>query len=259
MNYGCVPDAAPIAPVTCATGILCNELAENVATAAGGAVVRLGSDSSTVVNRVAMRRNQAQNLIAFVADQSPISGTDDYLEIHESLLADNTTSGSLVEATGGASGTRMIVDTTTIANNHFADLSPVIDAHTNFLDVTNSIVDQPTQPSMTFAGEAGDLSARYVLTNDANPFTGGTGIVEGAPAYVDAANGDYHQTRTSPGVDFAPAPNGSDLDANPRTVDLGDVPNQFGPVDVGAYEIQTQLPGACAVADTIFCNGFDGT
>jgi hypothetical protein len=34
---------------------------------------------------------------------------------------------------------------------------------------------------------------------------------------------------------------------------LTDVPNTFGPLDLGAYEIQL----GCARADTVFCNGFD--
>lgn len=260
MNYGCIPETAPIPPVACATGNLCNEIAENMATAADGSVILLQSNGSMVVNRVAMRRNQAQNLLVFVADQSPINGVGDYLQMHESLLVDNTMTGNLIAGSGGAAGTGMVVDTTTIANNHFSDLYYVIAAQTNFLEVTDSIIDQPSQPSLAFFGDSGNLTTRYVLTNDTIPFSGGTGIVDGVPTYVDAANGDYHQARTSLGVDFAPALNGSDLDANPRTVDLDDVPNLFGPADVGAYEIQTQLPpSACAVADTIFCNGFDGT
>jgi hypothetical protein len=62
--------------------------------------------------------------------------------------------------------------------------------------------------------------------------------------------------RTSLGVDFAPSGTGSDLDRRPRTVDLIDIPNAFGPMDLGAYEIQNQIV-ACAVGDTIFCDGFD--
>ena len=82
--------------------------------------------------------------------------------------------------------------------------------------------------------------------------------VDGAPQFVDAANGDYHQALTSPGVDFAPANDGVDLDGNPRTLDLTDVVNQWGPLDVGAYEIQAGKIIGCSVADTIFCDGFDG-
>src|SRR5262249_9537728 len=47
-----------------------------------------------------------------------------------------------------------------------------------------------------------------------------------------------------------------DLDGNARNVDLPDVPNRYGPMDLGAYEVQTD--DACANPDTVFCDGFDG-
>jgi hypothetical protein len=56
---------------------------------------------------------------------------------------------------------------------------------------------------------------------------------------------------------MAPAADGVDRDGNPRTLDLFDVPDQWGPLDVGAYEIQTQASGPCSAPDTIYCNGFD--
>jgi hypothetical protein len=104
------------------------------------------------------------------------------------------------------------------------------------------------------------MTAQYILTNDTIPFTGHAGIIDGAPQFVDAANAHYHLLRTSPGVDYAPAIDGVDLDGNPRSVDLADIGNGDGWLDVGAFEIQDQLPPAsCAVADTIYCSGFEAT
>jgi hypothetical protein len=157
-------------------------------------------------------------------------------------------------AYGSAAQTQVTVDTCTITNNSMPQNDYVLGVETNFAEVTNSIVHQPLQPSLLFTGPAGDLTAAYLLTNDTIPFTGHAGIVDGAPLFVDAANGDYHQARNSPGVDFAPANDGMDLDGNPRTLDLFDVSDHWGPMDVGAYEIQIQ---GCAGADTIFCNGFE--
>ena len=86
----------------------------------------------------------------------------------------------------------------------------------------------------------------------------GTGIIEGAPSFVDAANGDCHLQHALLGVDGAPddvaADIARDLDGAPRVVDLPGAPNEFGPLDPGAYEIQP----ACARGDTIFCDGSDG-
>jgi hypothetical protein len=76
--------------------------------------------------------------------------------------------------------------------------------------------------------------------------------VLGIPQFVDAAHGDYHQLPTSPGVDFATAQGGQDLDGFSRSYDLPAV-NRFGPMDLGAYELHS----VCSVSDTIFCNGFE--
>jgi hypothetical protein len=81
---------------------------------------------------------------------------------------------------------------------------------------------------------------------------GSPGIVDLEPQFVDAVDGDFHLLPTSPGVDFAPEIDGIDLDGNPRTVDLANIGNVFGPADVGAYEIQAQ-----GVTDLILQNGFD--
>jgi hypothetical protein len=80
--------------------------------------------------------------------------------------------------------------------------------------------------------------------------------VQGEPTFVDAANGDYHLKYGSLGIDFAPAGTGSDLDRQPRAVDMLLVNDLFGPMDIGAYELQRAPP--CIAGDTIFCNGFEG-
>ena len=130
----------------------------------------------------------------------------------------------------------------------------------NVLEVTNSIVYGDEQPSIFYGVPEGDYSFAYVLSNDSIPFAvgGGTGIVDGAPSFVDGANGDFHLARNSLGVDAAPGEDGIDRDGNPRTFDLTDVPDTFGPMDLGAFEIVTPPPPpSCMVADTVFCNGFE--
>ena len=58
----------------------------------------------------------------------------------------------------------------------------------------------------------------------------------------------------SPAIDFAPAVvfGTVDFDRQPRTVDLVDVANHFGPLDLGPFEYQVG-----GVGDRIFLGEFD--
>jgi hypothetical protein len=94
-----------------------------------------------------------------------------------------------------------------------------------------------------------------VIANETASLPGAQHTQGNTLVYVDAANGDYHLAPNSPGVDYAPTQNGSDLDGNPRDVELAQVPNLYGPRDIGAYERQSAFNG-CGTAETIFCDGF---
>ncbi|HEV7490927.1 MAG TPA: hypothetical protein VGO25_08985, partial [Rhodanobacteraceae bacterium] len=258
----CTP--APDA-VACAPGTACNEMNDNVTqledgTPTDGSTVRVMLDGAFSASRFAARRNNSHggNLIEFFAE-SGVSIGRDYVRLHDCVLADNIVGDHLLNGEQDGNGTQMILDTCTVANNQLSGgaAMAVIGADVNFIEVTNSIVYQPDHEVVEFHGAPGDLTSEYVLTNSAASLSGGFGIVEGTPAFVDVANGDYHLVRTSPGVDMAPVLGDVDLDGNPRAVDLLDIPNGWGTMDVGAYEIQTQI-GTCAISDTIFCNGFDG-
>jgi hypothetical protein len=251
----CTPVSPSQPPVPCATGLLCNDVSDNIAS--NGSAVVIQSNGQLLARRVAMRRNQGAHLLTFVGDVDDSAGNE-YAEFHEAVLADNIASGSLIDAYGDGVGSLLIVDTATIANNQLG-AGPVIGASVNFAYVTNSIVDQSGHAVIAFGGPSGGLVANYVLTNDTSSLAGGTGILQGAPDFVDTASGDYHQQPTSPGIDVAPLIDDYDLDGNYRTVDLINVPDDFGPADLGAYELQTQPPPlSCLVGDTIFCDGFDG-
>jgi hypothetical protein len=246
--------APPSDAVPCATGPLCNEVADNIASDAGSAAVVIQSNGALFADRFAARRNQAGRLIELIADTDLGS-----VILQDCLLADNVLTSNLLWGSGGAADTAMFVHSCTLTHNQLGSAAPVIYADVSRLEITGSIIDQPQQQqSLAFTGSADDLFTQYVLTNDTSSFVSGPGILAGTPTFVDAASGDYHLQRSSPGVDVAPEIDGIDLDGNPRTVDLLDIVNGFGAVDLGAYEIQTQLPpSSCSVADTIFCNGFE--
>jgi len=246
----------PAGAVHCATGPLCNEMADNIASDAGSAIVIIQSNGYLASNYFAARRNQAGRLVGLIAD-TDISG----LILQDCLLADNILTSNLLWGSGAGDDSVIFVHNCTITHNQLGAGDPVIYADVTRLEITGSIIDQPQQTqSLAFTGGADNLFTQYVLTNDTSSFVSGPGILAGSPLFVDAASGDYHQQRTSAGVDVAPASisNDTDLDRNIRVVDLLDIANDFGPMDLGAYEIQTQLPPpSCAVADTIYCNGFE--
>ena len=113
----------------------------------------------------------------------------------------------------------------------------------------NTIVDGGLHDVETSAPNVGD-TARVNLTNSnfssiqesgagdrAITFFGANGNQSGPPLFVDAANGDFHQTPNSPTIDagLTDAANGQlDLDGAPRV--------QGASTDIGAYEYDSTPP-----------------
>jgi hypothetical protein len=249
-----VPDGA----IACPAGSACNRIISNVSSQSGSATVLINSAGLMYANRFAARSNTSGRLISLIADTSIAS-----VILDECLLVDNSLTSNLLWGNGGASDTVLFVHSCTMSHNTLGSSDPVIYANVGRLEITSSIIDQPAQTkSYDFTGIAANLFTQYVLTNNTSAFAqGAIDIIQGTPEFVDQPNGDYHEQRTSPSVDVAPSSaDSTDLDGNPRSVDQFDVPNIAGPVDLGAYEIQTAAPpGSCLVSDTIFCNGFELT
>jgi hypothetical protein len=260
-GYPCGPDLPPVlGAVPCAAGVPCNEVVDNLAQDSSGqptsgSAIRGVGQATFIADRLNMHGNQGGHAIE-------IEGVDDRtyptveVELSNCLLVDNVATGELISAHDGGGSSYLHVDNCTIADNA-SNVTNVIYSNLNFVEIISSIFDQLGQQVIDFSGAQGDLTAQYVLATNVSTLAGGVALVDGEADFVDRANGDYHLQRTSIGVDFAPALNGSDLDRNPRTVDLIDIPNGPGPMDLGAYEIQDQIVG-CAGSDTVFCNGFDG-
>jgi len=242
LNNGGGSYSKQLPPLVCTVGPKCNEIADNLSQDSngkptGGATVLIQSNGELYANRFAARRNQGSSLFQFVDDQDPTPPS----ALHDCLLADNVETAPLILVTGGAKATQLIVDTCTIANNRVDTASVpayTIGADVNFMVLTNSIVyDLGAQVVDFHDRPAGDLTARYDLVNNSSTLPNGLGILKGAPTFVDAAQQNYQLVSASLGVDYAPGVGGVDLDNNPRTVDLVNVPNVFGPMDLGAYEI----------------------
>jgi len=229
----------PCAPVpgevACAAGVACNEIRDNIAEDANGqptqgSAILLQAPSKLIGDRVDMRGNVGAHVLYGIRSAYLTSAT-----LGNCLLATNVTQEVLY-------GGNIYLEHCTIADNSI-NASYVMQAE-NFFDIGSSIVYQPGTQVVEMTGGY-PAYAEYVLANDISTLLGppgNVGIVAGEPAFVDATNGDYHLQPTSIGVDFSPLypyfANDFDLDGNPRNVDLPDVPDDFGPSDLGAYEIQ---------------------
>jgi hypothetical protein len=259
VNQSCPIAASPFPAVACTTGPFCNEIADNT-----GTTIRIEQGGAIHANRFAARRNHGVIVVSIDSSEGTSNGLISS-QLHDCLLADNVETADVVDVypaeTEGVPGanTQLIIDSCTIVNNTVnAPLYDSIDVVANFAELTNSIVYDPGAQVIYFDGAAGDLTAQYDVVNNASTLPSGAGITQGVPSFVDVSNQDYHLTRSSLGVDYAPASDAIaiDLDGGPRSVDLVDMPNVYGPMDVGAYEIATQAD-RCSAADTIFCDGFE--
>lgn len=242
--------------VACAAGAPCNNLTANKAqdgsgNPTAGATILLQSDAKMWGDRFSMRANTGAHALREIGDTFL---TDAILT--NCLLVDNTLTQELMAQTDGTNAAAKL-DSCTIAGNTIG--APYVFLAPGYLFLRNSIIDQPGHATADPAITDG-YSAAYLLTNDRSTLPNANSIEQGEPSFVDAANGNYHLLPTSLGVDFAPVDSSfyvttADLDRNPRVVDLPDVFNGYGPMDLGAYEIQRVF--ACGASDTIFCDGFE--
>jgi len=242
--------------VACVAGAHCNSVSGNgTSTGAGdptdGATIRVTGDGRLVASRLAMRGNTGGRAIR---------ASDSWTEIASCLLVDNQLSQQLILSDGdindGIYNAYLTIEGCTFANNGIVS-TDVIRAEDN-LDLSDSIIDQAGNLALAWGGDAANLHVSYVLASNTASLPADPTIVQASPVFVDPANGDYHQSMASLGVDFAPPITGDDrdLDNQPRDQNLPGAPDLFGVRDVGAYERQRQ-PFDCGAADTIFCNGFE--
>ena len=242
----CGPETPPaLGAVDCAAGAPCNELRHNGVPTAS-AVIAVGSGGSIQADPLNMRENAAATLLRLTgSDEGFVAAV-----LRNCLLADNHTQHELISVLNGRG---FGINGCTLAGNAI-DNGYVVYVNGR-LTLVNSIIDQPGYSVLDFVGDAANRSINYVIANETATLPGAQHTQGNTPVYVDAVNGDYHLAPNSPGVDYAPAQNGTDLDGNPRDVDLAPVSNLYGPRDIGAYERQT--PFNCGTAETIFCNGFE--
>jgi len=265
-DISCAPASPPIAmPAVACSGTSCNAIEHNIAQTAAGAATNgntivLKTDAASAGAfaglRFAARNNTGGNVVYLDA-----TGSNAQVTLANCLIAGNTLTSYDVYAQNAAANTSITINGCTIVGNSEGKGAMVVAP--SKLQLLNSIFIGSGNSIVAYIPSAATAVLQYDLVGPNNyntnqgtgPLTSGTDVAKGTPDFVDEAHGDYHQQPYSAGVDYAPAiPISKDLDGNPRNVDLPDVVNLFGSMDLGAYEIQGD---ACGASDTIFCNGFE--
>ena len=239
----------------CVPGVACDEMNNNTNEDSSnnptdGSTVEFEQYEATIaVERWHMLGNHAAHIFGSTTSNDNVAVN---VGVRDCLIADNTLTGELVSLDSGQD--TFALDRCTVAGNSIG-ATPVFLVDGFQATLTNSIVDQPGHSTIDFNGPVNGLTANYVLSTEILELGTRTGVMQGEPTFANPANGDYHLVYGSLGLDFAPAGSGSDLDRKSRTVDLVLVNDLFGPMDIGAYELQ-QAP-ACIASDILFCNGFE--
>ena len=251
----CAATSLPALGTTdCDDSAQCNTMAFNQDTAvAGDELLRL-DNSDLVADRFALRENQAAFAIITLSNEPHA------MRISNCLVSDNQFKASAIYVDDGIFN----IDGCTFAGNtlvgnRFFTLYADAGSSTT-LNLTRSIAQGDADDKTALYVGPSALHADYNLLSDLSSVSGGTANFSADPDFVDPAHGDYHlayyasSQPYSPAIDYAPASGSQiDLDGHTRNFDMAGIPNQYGPRDLGAYELHR----ACAAADTLFCDGFE--
>lgn len=168
-----------------------------------------------------------------------VGGSNDCLfYLNNVQITANTSSPPII---GGACQFMEMNDVTIAGNN--INNANVIAVNGDFI-MRRSIVWQPGKTTLG-AGTGGRAFVDIVTSESASlTATGAQRVLQADPWFIDPAHGDYGLQAASPAVDFGPAVNGDDRDAQgrPRDVDFPIKVNTYGPRDLGALERQDLAP-----------------
>ncbi|QBB71450.1 hypothetical protein ELE36_14390 [Pseudolysobacter antarcticus] len=255
---------ATFGAVVCAADAPCNALTANRAeqmdtTPTSGATifVRAGLFNG---ERISLQHNQGGELIRAAGNASayPVAA------LSSCLVSSNSFTGDLILAEYAV----VELQNCTIAGNIFFSFGPVFPHYLIYLDanshlvMNDSIVYETNLLTLDQPGNVNDpmhIVVKNVLSNDITTLPSSPSIIVGDPLFTDTRNVNYrlkafvqngHVTH-SPAIDFSATAisNLTDLEGKPFDQDVPTVPNNFGPHDLGAYEMRP-IPGR------IFADGF---
>lgn len=239
---------APMGAVACAAGLRCNRVESNAGGPYGAAIAFQNSSSFSTVNNVTLvlATLRGNSGAALFTDSCTVGQSCSLTSILYGSEISGNDIGALTRFDGGSYFT---LDECTVAGNSGA--GALFQGSRSFLGLGRSILWQPGR-DVIGDGNSGTVSAGSLLVHDISDFPADPGIRNADPRFIDAAAGDYRLGADSPALDVvenAASVNVS-LDGGARVVDLPDVPNLAGPLDLGAYE--RPLP-----IDLVFRNGFE--
>lgn len=183
---------------------------------------------------------------------------DSSADLESCLIADNESQGlsggyGVAGGLGVVQGASAVVKCCTIANNISPSAPSGVYSFLGSITVSNSIIWGHT--GMDISGDS--ITVNYSDIEGGFP---GTGNIDLDPMFLDAANGDYHLTRTSPCVDAgnnaAASGIASDMDGEARIID-GDG-DMTATVDMGADELPEMLLEVWVDDDYSASGGNDG-
>lgn len=219
---------APIHDERQCIGEFCTTVDANQAT--NGSIVVVQTTGELKARDVRIVGNRGANAVrVFRGD----GATDAFPVLSSCLIAANDLSGAVVRTDEGQD---LTVRHCTIAENDTNGSAAL--AVDGSLRIERSILWQP----LALANPADVAVAEYVLTGDGVAFAGLPTIVREPPAFVAADLHDFRLRAGSPAIDVAPVgtPLTTDMDGRTRSVDLAARPNVDGPVDLGAFERDTE-------------------
>lgn len=225
-----------------------NSALDGLGNPTGGSTILFQTDGELNLHGVSLRNNHGAHVIRTTSPET----YDGRVTIDSVLLADNSTSSDLISFEGNAyTGTTELTGATISHNTIGAGV--VYSGYNLYLAL--DILDQPGSIALGYAGPQYGLSAGLLLASDPATLPANS-VVAGTPLFVNAAAGDYHLSKWSPGIDAGSTSSSSgsyDLGGNPRMRALTSIPNASGGggQDIGAFEMQY----VCA-PDEVFCSAF---
>lgn len=232
----CNAAAALPARAACPAGRVCNTIDGNET--AGGDVISL-VQSGLAAERVEIRGNSGSSLLHVNSGTATLTNC---------LVAGNTGAQTLIAALAGA---ELGVLGCTFASNGFSNAAFFSSGD---FSLHQSIVWQPEMTTLDAASDLAHVSAVDLIVTDDDSFYGlsfaeSLNVSDRDPGFVDAAGGDFHLRPESLAVDNASSGPGTDIEGNPRPVNLLHQ-NGLGLYDLGPYELQDK-------GEVIFSDGMD--